>query len=65
MMLHIIWTIQIYFISKTNECIEQIKKDKETDWSMSCVFKSDSQNIGQEEELENEENRSVYTYTIL
>ena len=32
---------------------------------MSCVFKSDSQNIEQEEELENEENRSVYTYTIL
>ena len=29
---------------------------------MSCVFKSDSQNIGQEEELENEENRSIYIY---
>ena len=41
------------------------RTNKKKDSSMTCVFKSDSQNIEQEEELENEENRSVYTYTIL
>ena len=53
----------MFFVSQAEKCVEQIKKDKETNWSISSML--DSEPNMKMKEIENEEIRDIYSYTIL
>lgn len=53
----------MFFGKQAEKCVEQIRKDKETNWSISSMLDRD-QNI-KTKELENEEIRDICSYTIL
>lgn len=53
----------MFFVSQAEKCVEQIRKDKETNWSISSML--DSEPNMKMKEIENEEIRDIYSYTIL
>lgn len=54
----------MFFVSQAEKCVEQIRKDKETNWSISSMLENSEPNM-KTKELENEEFRDIYSYTIL
>jgi len=50
----------MFFVSQAEKCVEQIRKDN---WSISSML--DSEPNMKMKEIENEEIRDIYSYTIL
>jgi len=53
----------MFFVSQAEKCVEQIRKDKETNWSISSML--DSEPNMKMKEIENEKIRNIHSYTIL